>query len=179
MASPEANLMEQGVRIAQENWEIIFASLLVAAFTFKQREWFKRRDTECLLKGKDGIICSNPQYDEIDHLTPQGISKERIGLTEEQTDTPLNGGRLCQNHHRGHPNSKHPDAHVALYDYREGDKESFRKLRPQRNAKIQSGEEYWNDNEGDYLAGKIRKKTIRYVLDHPNDPFPKKDNGKR
>ncbi len=146
------------------------------AFGQKQRDWFKRRDPECLLKGKDRIVCSKPNKDEIDHLTPQGICKERIHLTEEQIDVPMNAGRLCYNHHRGHPDSKHPDAQQAQWDYKKNPK-SFEELRPQRNGKMQNGEKYWNDVHGDKLAAEIRKRTIDYVLKHPEDPFPPK-NGK-
>ncbi len=160
--------------------ELALDALLATSWSFgaKQRAWFKRRDPECLLKGKDRIVCSRPNKDEIDHLTPQGICHERIKLTEEQTDTPLNAGRLCQNHHRGHPDSKHPDAQQAQWDYKKNPK-SFEELRPKRNAKMQQGEKYWNDTHGDFLAVEIRKRTIEYALKHPDDPFPLKVNGKK
>ena len=181
MASIENELLERATSFVFENWQLVLASVMLGAFTIKQREWFKRRDPECLLKGRDGIRCSSSTTDEIDHLTPQGISYENLGLGEDQIDTPLNGGRICVNHHRGHPNSKHPDAHSALYEYKQ-DPESFRKLRPKRNELLKNGEIYWNDENGDYLAVVIRRRTIDYTLEHPEDPFPKKNerhNGNR
>lgn len=157
----------------------LMSLLLVTSwsFTLKQKEWIKRRDKECLLKRRGEIVCSDPKYDEIDHLTPQGISYERIKLTEDQADSPLNGGRLCRNHHRGHPKSKHPDAHVATWTYREKNGNTFQALRQSRHQLLVDGKIYWNDDEGDYLAALIRRRTIEYVLAHPDDPFPRK-NGK-
>ena len=180
MAS-ENELLERATSFVFENWQLVLASVVIGAFTVKQREWFKRRDPECLLKGRDEIRCSSPATDEIDHLTPQGIAYENMGLSEEQVDTPLNGGRICLNHHRGHPNSKHPDAHIAQWEHRENP-DSFEKLRPQRNQLLKDGEMYWNDKDGAYLASEIRRRTIDYTLDHPEDKFPPKNgrhNGNR
>ncbi len=163
--------------------ELVLDALLAASWTFslRQKDWVKRRDPECLLKGKDKIVCGRSDKDEIDHITPQGISHERIHLTEDQTDIPQNAARVCVTHHRGHPDSKHPDAHEALWNYRK-DPNGFEELRGKRNAKMRNGEKYWNDRDGDFLAAEARKRTIEYVLKHPEDPWPVKNgngNSKR
>ena len=88
---------------------------------------------------------------EVDHLLPQRFAREALGMLEEEYDVPENLLTRCVNHHRGHPDSHHPDANEALWNYRQGDKDSFKKMVDARNQRIQEKKLCWN-NQGDAQA---------------------------
>ena len=146
--------------------------LSLLAFTDKQRRWIRKRDNDaCQLPGFKGIAC-DPKHLEVDHIIPQRYGRETLGMEEAELDQPLNALTLCRNHHRGHPKSKHPDAHQALYDYQR-DHDSFKKMFKVRDDQLEQNQEYWN---GDYDAAESAlalRNTRVFTQAHPEEPFPK------
>lgn len=173
MASPAEFDISGLVEWGMANKEVVLATgtLIIAAFTAKQRGWILRRDdNEC--QNDDEEVIHGGRL-EVDHILPQGIGYEN-GLTEDQIDTPMNGITECVNHHRGHPTkSRHPDAHEALWTY-QTNPDSFKELRPKRNAKLKKGEAYWNTDQDEDLAAKALARTRDYLLEHPEDRWPQR-----
>lgn len=141
------------------------------AFSTAQKRWLKRRDGDrCQLPGFNGIQCGGGL--EEDHIIPQRYARETLGMPEEEIDSKENGITLCENHHRGHPNSKHPDAFEALNNYRAGDKDAFKNMGKTRTDN--GSDDYWNETFDAPESAVVVRNNRVYEQQHPEDPFPVK-----
>lgn len=134
------------------------------------------------IKERDGFRCQHPDITiahggklEVDHIMPQRWAYTKLQMTEEQVDSPLNLITECQLHHRGHPKSRHPDAHVAWSEF-QSNRESFHEMEKARDKKINGGEIYWNDLFDNDLIARARQNTVD--ASKRGWIFPKK-NGKK
>lgn len=150
-------------------------SLSVLGFTLGQRRYIRERDgNTCQLCGHplhEGIACDTTHL-EVDHIIPQRFARDDLGMSEEEINSPLNGLTICRNIHRGHPDSKHPDAHKAWWDYSNGVKDAFQKVFKKRDEEVEDGENYWN-GEFDAPESEIAvQNTVVYQRNHPDRKFP-------
>lgn len=153
----------------------VLGILGVVGFTQKQREWIKERDgNTCQLCGHaihKGIAC-DPTHLEVDHVIPKRFASDELGMDEEEINSPLNALTICRNIHRGHPKSKHPDAHKAWWDYSQGDKDAFAKVFAKRDEQVEENEGYHNE-EFDAPESEIAlHNTVVYQAKHPDRKFP-------
>ena len=146
---------------------------LAMSFSVKQRIWIKNKDNnECQLPGFKDITC-DPKHLEVDHIICQRYGREVLGMTEPEIDQPLNALTICRNHHRGHPDSKHPDAHKAWWNYRDNNK-GFEQVFDERNEALENNEEYWNADYDAIESEIALQNTVAYQSKHPNHKFPGK-----
>lgn len=149
------------------------------AFSEAQKRWLKERDRNtCQLRGFKGIACDNKHL-EADHVIPQRFAKVVLGMPDEEVDSALNGLILCRNHHRGHPDSKHPDAHKAWYEY-QGHTDGFIEMFAERDAKLERGEVYWNQDYDEAESAIALRNTRRFTRNFTVNDFPEHNyrNGK-
>ncbi len=147
------------------------AALFAMALSKRQRDWVLRRDNKkCQIPGFHGITC-DPKHLEVDHIIPQRWAKEVYGMTEQEIDTPINTLTTCRNHHRGHPQSKHPDSHQAWWNYRENTN-GFNDIFVDREQQCDMKNPYWDESFDPIESEIALKNTIAYQRKHPEDPFP-------
>lgn len=148
----------QLVEFAIENKEIIAAlgTLLIAAIglSYRQREAIRKRDEYRCQSLDKRIRCSGRL--EVDHILPKEFAEEALKMLPEEYNSPENLITKCLNHHRGHPNSHHPDMLQALQDYREGDLEAIARAAKEHARKARQGIIYWN-NENDRIDRQVAK----------------------
>lgn len=135
------------------NWELLSGLLIIGAIglTFKQREQIRLRD-ENRCQSKDKRIKCGGRL-EIDHIIAKEFAETALGMEAHNHghlgyNDPPNLLTKCENHHRGHPNSHHPDVHIAKYKYQAGDHEAIGEAIQQHHEMAQEGKIYWN-NEND------------------------------
>lgn len=152
----------------------LFATAILGYLSYRQREAIRKRDNyQC--QHPDKSITHGGRL-EVDHLLPQRWGYNHLGLSEEQIDSPINLITECQNHHRGHPKSRHPDAHVAWITFHE-DKEAFVRMEKARNDKLVKGEKYWNSTHDEELLQIARINTEKAIQKGWRWPFKKNQNG--
>src|SRR3990167_5525194 len=118
MAS-ENELLERATSFVFENWQLVLASVVIGAFTVKQRLAIKNRDEErCQVE--DIIPHQHRGRIEVHHITPQAYHY----ANDSDPDYSENAIALCQEAHQ----RVHPDLKRALDNYRRGDKDSFKKM---------------------------------------------------
>lgn len=149
MASPES-IIEQGVRFAYENWQLTLASIIIGAFTVKQRLAVKRRDNEECQAG-DIIPHRHRGRLEVHHVTPQAYHY----ANGSDPDYPENAITLCQEAHQ----RIHPDLPEALEDYQKGDKEAFKKMGLLQQYKAARGEIFWDSRWDAKMNTRARRNT--------------------
>ena len=118
--------------------EVVLDVLLATsyAFTLKQKRALDERDKgKCQAPFKHD--CNEKVSRHRHHILPQGYCL-RFGV---EPDFATNGIVLCEN---AHIKVLHPDADKAKKDYVKGDKQSFSKLRKEREDKLAERVPYWN-----------------------------------
>lgn len=143
--------------------ENIFIAVGFLCFTVKQREYIKRRDN---------FICQHPECRnrkhpnlEVHHVIPQGYSKA-VGI---DPDFETNGITLCRPCH----SRVHPDRIQALSTYKR-DKNSFGRLRIDRDALIKQRHVYWEVTwDRQFMATAVRN-SQRFIRENPHVKFPDK-----
>lgn len=157
MVSPDFG--RQVVEVASQlDWRLIYLTVVVGAIglNFKQRQTIRERDGQCI-DPDPTIKCSDPKRDEVDHLIPKEFAENVLGMSPEEYNDPANLARRCFNHHRGHPNSKHPDVHEALYEQREKHNDAIKRAIKAHGEKADNNQVYWNVKRG--KDAEIRKKV--------------------
>lgn len=136
--------LQPAIEFIINNGEAFAGFLLIGAISlsWKQRQAIRQRDNfECQANG-------NIQHGgrlEVDHIIPKEFAEKALKLRPEQYNHPNNLLTKCQNHHRGHPDSHHPDMHVALDSYQHGDHEAIAKAAHEHTEKAKKGQVYWNN----------------------------------
>jgi hypothetical protein len=113
-----------------------------------KRKRIKVRDGERCQATAKNIRCGGKL--EVDHIIPKEFAEGVLGMPPHNHgnlgyNDPPNLLTKCENHHRGHPDSHHPDVHKALYDYREGDREAIGRAVREHKKKSDEGRIYWNN----------------------------------
>jgi hypothetical protein len=150
-------------------------AISLAAFSQKQKEWFRKRDAnkngvaECkypvLWNDNTYTPCGRTDRLEVHHVTPQRWSKTVLKQTDDQIDTKDNGIDLCYQHHQ---TIVHPDMNKARAD-NNADKQSFYKVFNERQKKAEKQIAYW-DTSHDSLF----KRIVRALNKNYEEPYPKK-----
>jgi len=158
-------------------------ALGIGIITHRQREWLRNVwNNKC--QGKNiGMKHKCGNDIQFHHITPQGWSYEFLGATEEEVDNPYNLIPLCSDAHvgtRGTRDCIHPDQIEALKNYRDGDKEAFRKLQENRISMAREGNIYWN-TKWDYNMIRLVRLKIDEYFRNGGEPYPEhiRKNGKR
>lgn len=141
----------------------MFLAVGFLCFTVRQREHIKRRDN---------FICQHPECRdrknarlEVHHVIPQGYAKA-VGI---DPDFETNGITLCRTCH----SRVHPDRLQALSTYKR-DRNSFGKLRIDRDALIKQRQVYWETIwDRQFLATAVRN-TQKFARENPHVKFPDK-----
>jgi len=178
---------EMGVEILNPSdvlWGTSIALAILGAFSQKQKEWLRRRDSndrgvpECQFPGCGRDLNHLPKGGlHAHHIIPAGWFKQWLaGLSDdphEQTENfPENGILLCGDNHHNGANGVHPDYAKALMDYRGGDKKSFAKVAAKHGRQESTGEIYWDTSHDGLLTRIALERTEEYFVSHPEDPFP-------
>lgn len=128
------------------------------AFTPKQRTAIIDRD-QSTCQHPDPSICHSKEL-EVHHITPQRFGRAVLKMNQEDLDTEDNGITICRNHHRGHPNSIHPDAQIAEWEYQHGNKNAWAELMEERDRKVAEGKIYWNNQNDGILRAKAKHNNL-------------------
>jgi len=115
------------------------------------------------------------------HIVPQAWSYEHLGKEEKDVDDCYNLIPLCGDAHVGARGTKdciHPDQAEAAQQYKDGDRDAFKKLQDRRIMMARSGIVYWN-NRWDYNMIRLVKAKMDKHFKNGGDPYPgKKSYGK-
>lgn len=135
------HIVEQGQMLIQQ--ALLLAPLIGAiGLSFKQRKAIRERDgNKCI--DPDPSIKHGGRI-EVHHEIPKEFAEKTLHMTPEQYNSPDNLGSNCKNHHRGHPNSKHPNMHKAEWDYQSGDKQAIQTAVDKMKDDAKKGVVYWN-----------------------------------
>ena len=173
--------MSVEVLVSQHFPEMFFLSIgILGAFSPKQRAWFLRRDEfRCQDPDCHDRVRPDGKGLHVHHILPQGFweaqfGQEQLGEEAESPHQPWNGitlGGAC--HHNSYI-GVHPDYAKALDVYREGDKESFKKVAKNHGGMADDGEIYWDPKKDLLYHGIATDRTEDYLLEHSDDPFPLK-----
>lgn len=159
----EFDVAKQSVEFVSQNWETIAGLLLIGAvgLTYNQREAIRQRDGNKCQSVDKRIKCSG--RNEVDHILPKEFADVALGMDEEDYNNPDNLITKCLSHHRGHPNSHHPDVHKAAWEEREeGQKGSIELAIEIHKEEAKKGHIYWN-NEMDRIDRRVAKaRTKRF-----------------
>ena len=166
-------------------------------FTQKQKEWFRRRDTDpftglirCQFQGFNGkggwVQCPMDESKlgkvgmlHAHHIIPAGWYRTHWkGLSDDPHEAtenfPENGILLCGLIHHNGPKGIHPDYAQALYQYRKGNKDAFKEVALLHGEFEEAGVPYWDQKWDDILSKIAQERTETYLTLHPEDPFPYK-----
>lgn len=138
-------VVEQGTSLLQT--ALLLAPLIGAiGLSFKQRK---------AIRDRDGNKCIDPDPSirhggkiEVHHEVPKEFAENALGWSPEQYNDPSNLGSNCRNHHRGHPNSKHPNMHRAEWNYQQGNKNAIKEEVDKMKEDAKKGIIYWNIKPG-------------------------------
>lgn len=136
---------EQGAYVLQQ--ALLLAPLIGAiGLSFRQRQAIRERDNGCI--DPDPSIKHGGKI-EIHHEVPKEFAENALGWSPDEYNDPANLGSNCRNHHRGHPNSKHPNMHKAVYEEtQEGKRGAIRAEVDAMKEKAKNGVVYWNIKPG-------------------------------
>ena len=149
-------------------------------FPERLAHWYKRAaDNRCqavLYSEEYGFKrCKNPA-EQVHHIEPESWVLE--GNEEFNNPNKSHALALCKDHHSGDEGilfeggSFHPDMGQALKDYRNGDKESFKKAAHNHHEMSKEGVVFWNNESDEYYKYQTEIIQQRYMADHPEDPKP-------
>ncbi len=165
-----------------EEYEAYFMPFPKSIRDWWVRVWGGQSGAEYYEEGT-GWVRSDEPADQVHHITPESELIER-GMNPDQTPAiPLSRsehvgrgedteGDFIGWGQRGH--SMHPDMGEALDQYRQGDKDAFKKAARVHHKKAQRGEKVVNTDEqlDGWLTQQAQDRASQYVQDNPDDPKP-------
>ena len=154
------------------------------AFTSKQRQWYLRVYTN----PDTGLVqCGFHRYNEergwyrcevtgaenieIHHIQPSGWTQEQEPYNDPNRLSVENnlGIALCSKLH--HDTTLHPDIRKAYREYH-NNPDSFKEAIRKHKELAKEGIVFWNDEWDEALKIIAQESVIRYVMEHPDDPYP-------
>lgn len=96
-----------------------------------------------IVEGKGKVVGADKL--EVDHLFPKRGARTLFDFPPNFINTPEALLTKCVPCHRDHPESHHPDAHKAEWEYRNGDHQAFQKMVRNREALLAEGSDYSNE----------------------------------
>jgi len=163
-------------------------------FPEKLAKWYIRasggRSLDYTYSERRGFSRSNNQAQQVHHIEPesmlleQGIidpntspalplhKEEHVGLGFTRDEDHCGMGRQAIIFEPGH--SFHPDMGQALYQYRDGDKQAFKKAAHEHVVQAQNGVSITNSDCGadQWLSEQAQNEQWIYHLEHADDPKP-------
>ena len=145
-------------------------------WTEKQKQWFLRRD-EGVCQFVDFASgrprsCFNTKNLHIHFIVPPRFTKH-LNLPEDQIISPFNGIVVCEFHHL---NCIHPDIGILARKMYYYTPDSYRIMEQWHKALAQAGIPYWFTTWDELLKMIATARSRKYLKEHPNDPFPVKEN---
>jgi hypothetical protein len=131
------------------------------AFTEKQKDWIRRRDGNRCQAPFPHHCADNGKKPPVHHILPDHFLQH----FHTNPDVPENGITVCQNAH----DMIHPDVPGTRRAYHQ-DKDAFKKLRDQRDAKLKQKQPYWRDTWDRAMQVIALRQTQDYET--PDNPFP-------
>lgn len=139
--------------IQNKEWITLVGVLVLGAvgLTDKQRQAIKDRDENRCQSTDRRISCGGRI--EVDHILPKEFAEKALKMRQHNNghgyNDPENLLSKCLNHHRGHPNSHHPDILDASWREQNGEKGAIKKAVEAHGEKARKGQIYWNpENDG-------------------------------
>lgn len=155
---------------------------MLGYFTHRQKEWILKVWGNRCQGANIGMKHQCRDDLQIHHVIPQLWGYEKLGMNEEEVDSPYNAIPLCSDAHLGTRGTKdciHTDQQDAVTSYRiEHNQHAFGQLQDRRKMMMNSGLKYWSDKWDTNMTNLVMAKINKHFKEK-KEPFPiHEHNGK-